>query len=102
MRKDEMHGKEEPIRDTLLTRREAIGLAASAASVPLAGCLRPVPADNAAIGDKRTVRILATSDLHGKMLPWNYPADEADASGSMAHLAYAVADILDYHTRLVD
>lgn len=95
-------------RETLLTRREALGALTASASIALAGCQTPAKpeAPDGAAGDAsantRTVRILCTSDLHGKMLPWNYPADEEDASGSMPQLATAIASLRDERTLLID
>ena len=36
------------------------------------------------------------------MLPYNYPADEADASGSLAQVATAVSQLRDENTLLID
>lgn len=33
------------------------------------------------------IKILGTSDVHGHMVPWNYPADEFDNSGSYSQIA---------------
>ena len=35
----------------------------------------------------KTLRILATGDLHGKFCPWDYALNEASPSGSMAQLS---------------
>ncbi len=48
------------------------------------------------------VRILATSDLHGKFIPWNYPLNEASTSGSVAQLATAVKEYRNDNTLLLD
>lgn len=34
--------------------------------------------------DTRSVRILATSDLHGKFMPWDYSLNEESTKGSAA------------------
>lgn len=34
-----------------------------------------------------TITLLATSDVHGRMVPWNYYTDQADFSGSYAQIA---------------
>lgn len=49
-----------------------------------------------------TLRIIATSDLHGKMVPWNYAVNAASPSGSMAQLATAIARYRTPATLLVD
>ena len=36
------------------------------------------------------IKILGTSDVHGHMVPWNYPADEFDDSGSYSQIAKMV------------
>ena len=77
------------------------------AGATLAGCAtnKPNGTQSAAGGadSYHRVRILATSDTHGKFLPWNYPADEEDTTGSMAQLAAAVRHLRDdKDTILVD
>ena len=80
------------------TRREAIGTLMATATVALASCAAPRTAES----DTRTVRVIATSDLHGKMLPWSYPADKEVPTGSMAQLATAIAEFRDERTLLID
>ena len=48
------------------------------------------------------LRILATSDLHGKFVPWNYVLNEESMTGSLAQLATAVKEYRDEHTLLLD
>ena len=50
----------------------------------------------------RVVRIIATSDLHGKFAPWDYGLNAASPSGSMAQLATAIAEYRTEDTILVD
>lgn len=50
----------------------------------------------------KTLRILATGDLHGKFCPWDYALNEASPSGSMAQLSTAVAQYRNEETILVD
>lgn len=50
----------------------------------------------------KQIRILATSDLHGKFMPWDYTKDKEDISGSAAQLAAAVSDFRNDRTLLVD
>ena len=53
-------------------------------------------------GGTRAVRILATSDLHGKFMPWDYSMNRESSSGSAVQLATAIADWRTEHTLLVD
>lgn len=93
-----------------LTRRELLSCAGAMASVVSCGCaaVGGESAQTAVASDEVTepstvvVRILATSDTHGKFVPWNYPMDEADASGSLAQLASAIDSLRDDNTILVD
>ena len=39
------------------------------------------------------LQILATSDTHGKFAPWDYAANQADASGSVAQQASAIKQL---------
>ena len=68
-------------------------------TVMLTGCKAEEPA-----GPKETtITILATSDLHGKLFPWDYVSDREDRSGSMFQLANAVkANYAEDSTLLVD
>ena len=52
--------------------------------------------------ETRTVRIIATSDLHGKFCPWDYALNAESNSGSMAQLATAIAKYRTEDTILVD
>ena len=47
-------------------------------------------------------RILATSDLHGKFMPWDYSMNEESTKGSAAQLSSAIADHRTDETLLVD
>ena len=40
-----------------------------------------------------SIKILGTSDVHGRVLAWNYAADEEDRSGSYAQIATYVKDV---------
>jgi len=57
-------------------------------------------AENA--GEEKTLRIIATSDLHGKFMPWDYARNAESKSGSMTQLATAVAAYRTDATLLVD
>jgi len=52
--------------------------------------------------ETRTLRIIATSDLHGKLVPWDYALDASSPSGSMAQLATALSQYRTDDTLLVD
>ena len=92
------------LRQPMLSRRQALTVGAAAASVALGACAAPGSANlNSAAGKKtQSIRILVTSDLHGKMVPWDYPTNEEERSGSMAQLASAIASLRDENTLLID
>ena len=48
------------------------------------------------------LQILATSDTHGKFDPWDYAANKADASGSVAQQATAIKECRTRNTLVVD
>lgn len=48
------------------------------------------------------LQILATSDTHGRFLPWDYAANKADTSGSVAQQAAAIAQRRTPSTIVVD
>ena len=50
----------------------------------------------------KTLRIIATSDLHGKFMPWDYALDQSSTAGSVAQLATALAVYRDGNTLLLD
>lgn len=50
----------------------------------------------------RTIRIIGTSDLHGKFYPWDYALNAESKSGSVAQLATAIAEYRTEDTLLVD
>lgn len=52
--------------------------------------------------EARTIRIIGTSDLHGKFVPWDYALNAESLSGSVAQLATAVAQYRTEDTLLVD
>ena len=66
----------------------------------LAFCLPAL--SEAAPAEAKTLRIIGTSDLHGKFFPWDYALNAADTSGSMVQLATAVAAYRTENTLLVD
>ena len=52
--------------------------------------------------ETKTIRIIGTSDLHGKFMPWDYALNAASPSGSMTQLATAIAQYRTESTLLVD
>ena len=48
------------------------------------------------------LQILATSDTHGKFAPWDYAANQADASGSVAQQASAIKQLRTRNTLVID
>ena len=52
--------------------------------------------------ETRALRIIGTSDLHGKFLPWDYGLNAESTSGSVAQLSTAIARFRDDNTLLVD
>ncbi|MBP3893415.1 MAG: 5'-nucleotidase C-terminal domain-containing protein [Atopobiaceae bacterium] len=91
-----------PMRRPILTRRQALGTTAAATAAALGACAAPAADDLATPPSSQAIRILATSDLHGKMVPWDYPINEESRSGSMAQLATAIASLRDDNTLLID
>lgn len=52
--------------------------------------------------EEAEIRILATSDIHGKMVPWDYALNAESPSGSMAQLATAVNEFRTEDCLLID
>jgi 2',3'-cyclic-nucleotide 2'-phosphodiesterase (5'-nucleotidase family) len=52
--------------------------------------------------NETVIRILATSDLHGKMVSWNYGVDQEDTHGSMAQLSEALRAYRTEQTVYID
>lgn len=71
-----------------------------AASLVLPAC---APAAMAAetTGTKE-IQILATSDLHGKFVPYDYAANEASTGGSLAQVATVIKEKRNNNTVLID
>jgi 2',3'-cyclic-nucleotide 2'-phosphodiesterase/3'-nucleotidase len=61
----------------------------------------PVMAEDAS-AETKTLRIIGTSDLHGKFAPWDYALNQESLSGSMAQLATAIKEYRTDNTLLVD
>jgi len=64
----------------------------------LAGCIGAI----AEAPETKTIRIIGTSDLHGKFVPWDYALNAESTSGSVAQLATAIAQYRTENTLLVD
>ena len=52
--------------------------------------------------ETKALRIIGTSDLHGKFLPWDYALNAESTSGSVAQLSTAIAEYRTENTLLVD
>ena len=52
--------------------------------------------------ETKTLRIIGTSDLHGKFLPWDYALNAESPSGSLAQLSTAISQYRDDNTLLFD
>ena len=68
-----------------ISRRSFLRGVGASATIAAASCMAP----SAAACDIKSLwsmdlQILATSDTHGKFDPWDYAANKADASGSVA------------------
>jgi 2',3'-cyclic-nucleotide 2'-phosphodiesterase/3'-nucleotidase len=49
-----------------------------------------------------TIQVLATSDLHGRFVPYDYAINAADNSGSLAQVATVVKELRNDNTLLLD
>ncbi len=92
------------MKNKMISRRNFLKAATASATVAAAaGCLTPA----ASACDlknlwKMDLQILATSDTHGKFDPWDYAANKADASGSVAQQATAIKENRTDTTLVVD
>ena len=80
----------------LSRKRGLLALAAALAfAFSLAGCAggaKAAPiAPQASVGEKRTVTIFGSSDIHGYFLPWDYATDAAFPTGGLSKIATVVA-----------
>ena len=90
------------MKERMISRRtfmRAAGVAAAATAV-----VGAAPAASAASFWPFTMdlQILATSDTHGKFAPWDYAANKADASGSVAQQATAIKQLRTADTLVID
>ena len=86
-----------------ISRRSFLRGAGASATLAAASCMAP----SAAACDIKSLwsmdlQILATSDTHGKFDPWDYAANKADASGSVAQQATAIKQCRTRNTLVVD
>ena len=47
------------------------------------------------------IKILGTSDIHGRVVPWNYAADEEDKSGSYSQISTLVKEIREKNKNVI-
>ena len=90
------------MKERMISRRtfmRAAGVAAAATAV-----VGAAPAASAASFWPFTMdlQILAPSDTHGKFDPWDYAANKADASGSVAQQATAIKQLRTADTLVID
>ncbi len=52
--------------------------------------------------DRTTVRLIVTSDVHGRMVPWRYDTNQEDNSGSLAQIASIVKEKRNENTVVID
>lgn len=60
------------------------------------------PAEEEPAQESKSLRIISTSDLHGKFYPWDYALNEESLSGSVAQLSTAIAEYRNEDTLLFD
>ena len=53
------------------------------------------------VAQEVNIKILGTSDVHCRIVPWSYGADVADKSGSYAQIATYVNDVRKQHKNVV-
>ena len=89
------------MKGNMISRRtfmRAAGVTAAAATITgmapsASACFWPFTMD---------LQILATSDTHGKFVPWDYAANKAEASGSVAQQATAIQQRRTADTLVID
>ena len=89
------------MKEKMISRRtflRAAGVAATATAITglapsASACFWPFEMD---------LQILASSDTHGKFDPWDYAANKADASGSVAQQATAIKQLRTLTTLVID
>ena len=79
---------------------ENVFVGASAASENASGGA-PAASENASV-ETKMIRIIGTSDLHGKFVPWDYALNQESLSGSLAQLSTAIQEYRTENTLLMD
>ncbi|NUF48674.1 bifunctional metallophosphatase/5'-nucleotidase [Gilliamella sp. ESL0250] len=54
-----------------------------------------------ALAKEINISILATSDVHGRMVPWNYGTDKTDTSGSYAQISSFIKEYRNAHSNVI-
>lgn len=87
-----------------MRRKEKAFVALVVAATVICGCSANGTGTESDDGKDKTMdlQILATSDLHGKFVPWDYALNEESTSGSVAQVATAVKGLRTENTILVD
>lgn len=68
---------------------------------PLMSAMLLIGAMQSAWAEQVQIKILGTSDVHGRVVPWNYGADVADRSGSYAQLKTYVDSVRQQHKNVI-
>jgi len=90
------------MKTKIFTKVSIIKVFALAALIVILGLIMlhlPVHDETALV---KKLRIIGTSDLHGKFMPWDYALNAEDTSGSVAQLRTAITQYRDDSTLLVD
>lgn len=67
----------------------------------LLGTFFMLSAVSVAVAKEVNIKILGTSDVHGRVVPWSYGADVEDRSGSYAQIATYVNDVRKNHKNVL-
>lgn len=67
----------------------------------LIGTLFVLSAVGTAVAKEVNIKLLGTSDVHGRIVPWSYGADVEDRSGSYAQIATYVNEVRQNHKNVV-
>ena len=52
--------------------------------------------------ERKTIRLIVTSDMHGKMVPWDYAINEESTVGSLAQVASVIKEKRNDNTVVID
>lgn len=89
------------LKGKMISRRNFLKAAGSTATLAAVSGVAP-SASAAGSLFSMDLQILATSDTHGKFDPWDYSANKADSSGSVAQQATAIKENRTSTTLVVD